>query len=568
MQNYLGDNLDVITGGLVTGISGLMSGGSANNVVGGQTLSGGLVGGGSNIGVDPKSTDLVFASFNQDTTSLAVGTTSGYKLYSLSSTESLEPIYENGTEGVYIAERLFSSSLVAIVTHSAPRKLKVCHFKKGTEICNYSYTSKILAVKMNRARLVVCLEESLFIHNIRDMKVLHTIRETPPNKHGLCALSTDSDHCYLAYPGHSTVGELQIFDALNLASTSMIPAHSGQLAAIQFSPSGTRIATASDKGTVIRVFSVTDGAKLYELRRGLKRTATIYSLSFSPCGLFLACSSNTETVHIFKLEETTPREASGNMNDTGGSGNSPPGVLGSPSSGDQNIGAGGSASDGSWMGYLSNVVSASATYLPSQVTDTLLQGRAFATVHHNLYGLRNICALALIKKTLRLLLTSDDGYLYIYGLDVHEGGDCHLIRQFLLTSNSTTGLTEADLIRQREQELEVGGVAEGNDKMSVTSGRRLMSTSPGSSDNVDYAQTRYQHSTDRNSGGTSPNLNEESEKFHEMAVATETPPKQCFLLDDDGEFPPMQGGASSPTNAKSPRTKTKFSANASDNTDD
>ena len=34
-------------------------------------------------------------------------------------------------------------------------------------------------------------------------------------------------------------------------------------------------------------------------------------------------------------------------------------------------------------------------------------------------------------------------------------------------------------------------MAEGNDKMSVTSGRRLISTSPGSSDNVDYAQTRY-----------------------------------------------------------------------------
>lgn len=67
MQNYLGDNLDVLTGGLVTGISGLMSGG---NVVGGggQALSGGLVGGGPGIGQDAKSTDLVFASFNQDTT--------------------------------------------------------------------------------------------------------------------------------------------------------------------------------------------------------------------------------------------------------------------------------------------------------------------------------------------------------------------------------------------------------------------------------------------------------------------------------------------------------------------
>ena len=78
-------------------------------------------------------------------------------------------------------------------------------------------------------RLVVCLEESLFIHNIRDMKVLHTIRETPPNKNGLCALSTDSDHCYLAYPGHSTVGELQIFDALNLVSSYSGEIVSGRL---------------------------------------------------------------------------------------------------------------------------------------------------------------------------------------------------------------------------------------------------------------------------------------------------------------------------------------------------
>ena len=33
----------------------------------------------------------------------------------------------------------------------------------------------------------------------------------------------------------------------------------------------------------------------------------------------------------------------------------------------------------------------------------------------------------------------------------------------------------------------------------------------------------------------------DSEKFHEMALATETPPKQCFLLDDDGDFPPIGG---------------------------
>ncbi len=54
------------------------------------------------------------------------------------------------TEDVCIVERLFSSSLVAIVSLSSPRKLKVCHFKKGTEICNYSYSNTILAVRLNR----------------------------------------------------------------------------------------------------------------------------------------------------------------------------------------------------------------------------------------------------------------------------------------------------------------------------------------------------------------------------------------------------------------------------------
>ena len=53
-------------------------------------------------------------------------------------------------EDINIVERLFSSSLVAIVSLTSPRKLKVCHFKKGTEICNYSYSNTILAVRLNR----------------------------------------------------------------------------------------------------------------------------------------------------------------------------------------------------------------------------------------------------------------------------------------------------------------------------------------------------------------------------------------------------------------------------------
>ena len=53
------------------------------------------------------------------------------------------------TEDICIVERLFSSSLVAIVSLSAPRKLKVCHFKvrqKEFQSCFCSYISKYMLV--------------------------------------------------------------------------------------------------------------------------------------------------------------------------------------------------------------------------------------------------------------------------------------------------------------------------------------------------------------------------------------------------------------------------------------
>lgn len=244
--------------------------------------------------------------------SLAVATSGGYSLYSLGSVDStLDKIYHTKSDELFLIERLFESSLVAIVSQRAPRKLKVCHFKKQSEICNYSYANTILAVKLNRERLIVCLEESLYIHNIQDMKVVHTIRDTPCNPQGLCALSSSSEHCYLAYPGSVTAGEVQIFDAINLHAKTMIPAHDTPLAALAFSPSGTEIATASERGTVIRVFSSQDGSRLFELRRGLKRCVSIVSLSFSTCAEYLVSSSNTETVHIFRLDRSATETAEG-----------------------------------------------------------------------------------------------------------------------------------------------------------------------------------------------------------------------------------------------------------------
>ncbi|XP_063694793.1 WD repeat domain phosphoinositide-interacting protein 2-like [Bolinopsis microptera] len=354
---------------------------------------------------DVVATGLYFVTFNQDATSLAVGTTTGYKLFTLNGHDRFDQTYEFTGEDVCIVERLFSSSLIAMVSLSAPRKLKVCHFKKGTEICNYCYPNTILAVKLNRARLLVVLEEILYIHNIKDMKVLHTIRDTPANPKGIIALSINSDNSYLAYPGSGQIGEVQVFDTLNLDAVTMIPAHDAPLAALSFNSSGSLLATASEKGTVIRIFSIPSGNKLYELRRGIKRCAAIYSLSFSPDDKYLSASSNTETIHIFKLDNTGAPESTA-----------------APAPESQ-----------TWGQYLGKALVSTASYLPSQMTDVFTQGRAFAHVKLPSPGLRSVCALTTTGK---LLVASSDSYLYVYVIEPDEGGECILSKQHCMLATS------------------------------------------------------------------------------------------------------------------------------------
>lgn len=383
--------------------------------------------------------ELLFVNFNQDCTSLAVGTKTGYRLYTINALEKLQETYscERDIEDICIVERLFSSSLIAIVSMANPRKLRVYHFKKGTEICNYCYSNTVLSVRLNRNRLVVCLEERIDIHNISDMRVIHTIRDIPSNPKGLCALSVDNEKSYLAYPGSSQVGEVQIFDTINLRPITMIPAHDSSLAAIAFDWYGTKLATASEKGTVIRVFSIPQGKRLFEFRRGVRRNASIYSLSFSPDSLFLSASSNLETVHVFRLD--TPKEKPQEENQ-------------------------------SWMGFLNKAVQTAATYLPTQASDVLTQDRAFATINvpQSALNFRNICALTYIQKNLRLLMASADGYFYMFDINAQEGGVGKLITQASIYTQNAQLFTN--------NSLSSGGGAGG--ASAVTGGKDNLTNAP------------------------------------------------------------------------------------------
>lgn len=113
-----------------------------------------------------------------------------------------------------------------------------------------------------------------------ECQIMHTICDTPPNRLGVVDLSSSSS--LLAYPGSANTGTVNVFDAINLSSVNSFQAHAAPLAALKFNFEGTKLATASNKvrrarkrawiqGTVIRVFSVPQGTKLFEFSRGMKR---------------------------------------------------------------------------------------------------------------------------------------------------------------------------------------------------------------------------------------------------------------------------------------------------------
>ncbi|CAF0941259.1 unnamed protein product [Adineta ricciae] len=358
-------------------------------------------------------------SFNQDYTSLAMGTIKSYFLYTIAQENQtienrnfeIRPfpnIHQLPYDNVRIIERLYASSLLAVVSDQAPRKLKVCHFKKGTEICSISFPNNIRSVKLNRLKLIVCLDESIYIYNMRDMKVVHMIRDVPVNPDGLCALSSDDKSQYLAYPGSSITGEIQIFDISNLKSGVIISAHDSPLVAMEFDGNGARIATASNKGTVIRIHSVTDGTRLFEFRRGIRRVATIYCFAFSPDSNFLAASSSTGTIHIFRLvtQKEKPTEA-----------------------------------PVSWMGTFSRVLEDVAYYLPKQTSEVLTQERAFATVHHPSSETKTIIAITASTDALKLFVAGYDGIVHTYEINTRDGGECQLMNQYSLFQISSSDQT-------------------------------------------------------------------------------------------------------------------------------
>lgn len=259
---------------------------------------------------------LLTASFNQDGGCLAIGTANGFSVH------NLHPQYSPSVDrvlrgGIGQVEMLFRCNLMALVgggadPHTAPHRVLIWDDHESKPIGELSFQQVVLKVKLRKDAIAVALRDRVYVYHLADLSLRDKIY-TADNPYGLLSLSTHVQDMVLACPS-VTIGYVRV-ELYGLRKTMLIEGHESLLRALVLTADGSKLATASHKGTIVRVWDVATSQKLYEFRRGVER-ANITCLAFSWDDQWVACSSDKGTTHIFFLENEAKNKQDKRKNGT------------------------------------------------------------------------------------------------------------------------------------------------------------------------------------------------------------------------------------------------------------
>ncbi|XWS57514.1 hypothetical protein CRYUN_Cryun09bG0180700 [Craigia yunnanensis] len=243
-------------------------------------------------------------SFNQDNTCFSAATDRGFLVFNI---DPYRPLLRRDFDtGLSLLSMLFRFEVFALVGSSpsfsaaANTNTKALLWDDHASRCvgELSFRSPIRSIRLRRDTIIVTLLHKIYVYNFSDLKLLHQL-ETTSNPKGLCEISQVSGPMVLVCPGLQK-GTVRV-ENYGSKRCKFINAHSSNITCLALTHDGRVLATASSKGTLIRVFNTLDGTLIQEVRRGADR-AEIYSLAFSSTAQWLAVSSDKGTVHVFSLK--------------------------------------------------------------------------------------------------------------------------------------------------------------------------------------------------------------------------------------------------------------------------
>ncbi|MFH4975144.1 hypothetical protein AB6A40_001853 [Gnathostoma spinigerum] len=247
-------------------------------------------------------------NFNCQQDCFTVCTNSGCRVFGTYPPQQLLHLRSSIVGSVKLCTMLHRTNLIAIVAGGTQPKfaentVMIWDDKAKEFVLEITLSTPVLNVLLSYTRLVSVEAGRIHVFNFPDNFSRILSQTTGCNSMGLAALSNDSKkNEFLVFPD-SKPGRVQIMNLQKVSigssrTRTAIDAHKSPIARMTLNNPGTLLATASMKGTVIRVFDTEKKQMMYELRRG-SDPATINCLRFSPCSSFLAVTSDKGTIHIF-----------------------------------------------------------------------------------------------------------------------------------------------------------------------------------------------------------------------------------------------------------------------------
>ncbi|KTF71735.1 hypothetical protein cypCar_00028728 [Cyprinus carpio] len=217
--------------------------------------------------------------FNQDQSCFCCAMETGVRIY------NVEPLMEKGhldheqVGSIALCSMLHRSNLLAVVGGGVNPKFSEISDPKDKLVLEFTFTKPVLAVRMRHDKIIIVLKNRIYVYSFPDNPVKLFEFDTRDNLKGLCELCPSLEKQLLVFPGHKG-GSLQLVDLSNTKpGTSSAPftinAHQSEIACLALNQPGSVVASASRKGTLIRLFDTTTRDKLVELRRGTD-PATLY----------------------------------------------------------------------------------------------------------------------------------------------------------------------------------------------------------------------------------------------------------------------------------------------------
>lgn len=267
-------------------------------------------------------------SFNQNGSCFAVGTHTGIHIFNV---DPFMRRYSCMQFGVTIVEMLDCTSLLALIgtrkngSDFSPRHLRLWDTSTGTVIREMSFGSAVLAIRLNRIRLVVCCSSKLYIFALDsdDCPLLDTLETLPSvgcTHVGLSSVlrvkvkTEDSVSCFVAYPS-TILGHVSLYDTARLRMINIFPVFSTGLSALAVNKYATMLSVVSEDGTTVKVFHLPSAVCMATFQRGLLKK-NVFRLAFAVFpseSKLIGLPSGAGTVHIFRITEPYEKESTRNI---------------------------------------------------------------------------------------------------------------------------------------------------------------------------------------------------------------------------------------------------------------